>query len=319
MTEPLSPEAERVLEAGTLCYVASATRWGPHVTPLVFAWSGGRLWLTTSRRSVKTRAWKALPRMGGLVRRGEGSVAFSGTVRMHDLLEPATWSTSLRRAPAVTRASLAFSRKNARFFAGYAFDAGEVPFAWTPPGRVFVEIQVERWALLSADGVESGSGGWGSTVPSGESFRGKRSGEHPLAGLPAEIAAGIGGDGNGALAVETAAEPAVLPVRWSDAPGTLHVALPAETLALAGLAAPNARIALCADRESLWRATEMVGAMFQGGGEAFALDALASGARSAAAAVKATGTDPRGAALVRLKPSRAVWWRGFESGTMMPA
>ncbi len=319
MTEPLSPEAKRVLERGTLCDVASATRRGPHVTPLVFAWSGGRLWLTTSRRSVKTRAWKTLPQMGGLVRRGGSAVALSGTVRMHDLLEPETWSTSLRCAPAVTRAALAFSRKNARFFAGYAFDAGEVPFAWTPPGRVFVEIEIDRWALLSADGVESASGGWGSATPSEEAFRGKRSGEHPLAALPPEIATGIGESGSGALAVETAAEPVVLPVRWSSAPGTLHAALPTETLALAGLAGPSARVALCADRESLWRATEMVGAMFQGEGQAFALDALGSGARSAAAAVRSAGVDPRGAALVRLRPSRAVWWHGFESGTMMLA
>jgi hypothetical protein len=63
----------------------------------------------------------------------------------------------------------------------------------------------------------------------------------------------------------------------------------------------------------------MMGAMFQGAGEIYELRTLASGARSATAAVKSTGTDPRGAVLVRSKPERVVWWHGFESGTMMPS
>ena len=40
--------------------------------------------------------------------------------------------------------------------AGYAFDAHQVPFAWTPPGRVFVGIDLDRTSLVDAEGVQEG-------------------------------------------------------------------------------------------------------------------------------------------------------------------
>ena len=57
----LSTAVQTVLEHGSFCAVATSAPTGPHCTPLVFAYSSGRLWLTTSRRSVKTRAWKVDP------------------------------------------------------------------------------------------------------------------------------------------------------------------------------------------------------------------------------------------------------------------
>ncbi|MEO8501825.1 MAG: pyridoxamine 5'-phosphate oxidase family protein [Vicinamibacteria bacterium] len=52
----LSTAVQAVLEEGPFCAVATMTPRGPHCTPLVFAYSSGRLWLTTSRGSVKARA-----------------------------------------------------------------------------------------------------------------------------------------------------------------------------------------------------------------------------------------------------------------------
>jgi len=40
----LPVEVEEVLQNGSFCYVATETRHGPHVTPMVFALSGGRVW-----------------------------------------------------------------------------------------------------------------------------------------------------------------------------------------------------------------------------------------------------------------------------------
>ena len=62
----LSTAVQQVLDDGPFCAVATATPRGPHCTPLVFALSGGRIWLTTSRGSVKTRAWKVDPSVSGL-------------------------------------------------------------------------------------------------------------------------------------------------------------------------------------------------------------------------------------------------------------
>ncbi len=64
-----------------------------------------------------------------------------------------------------------------------------MPLAWTPPGRVFVGIDLERTALLDEDGVQEGRGRWGGEAVSHPTFRSHKQGPDPLAELPAEIAA----------------------------------------------------------------------------------------------------------------------------------
>ena len=167
----LSTAVQSVLERGPFCAVATSTERGPHCTPLVFAYSGGRIWLTTSRRSVKARAWRTDPTVAGLVRDGGLAVTFTGSVRTYDALDRSTWGAAVAGATSIARATATFSRKNARFFAGYAFDAKQVPFAWTPPGRVFVGVDLERTALLDGDGVQEGRGRWGVDPAAQATFR----------------------------------------------------------------------------------------------------------------------------------------------------
>jgi hypothetical protein len=308
----LSTAVQQVLDEGPFCSVATATPRGPHCTPLVFAASGGRIWLTTSRGSVKTRAWKADPSVSGLVRSGDLSVTFTGTVKTYDALDRGTWGAAVAGATSIARATAKFSKKNARFFAGYALDARQVPLAWTPPGRVFVGIDLERTALLDEDGVQEGRGRWGGEAASHPTFRSHKHGPDPLAELPADIAASLGRSGEGSLTVAGARGPVVLPARWLAEASALYVALPAETLALAG-AGPTAAMALTIDQASEWRARDMVGAMVQGEGSIYLLDGLGSGAKTAKAL--AAGLHPGADALVRLDPSRLVWWKGWSSGS----
>ncbi len=315
MTASLPAEAVDVLERGSFCYVAAATPGGPHVTPLVYVLSGRRLWLTTSRGSVKARAWRRDPRVAGLVRFHDVAVAFTGAVRSHDLVDPGTWPGSVAAAPALTLAAARFTRKNARFFAGYAVDARHVPLSWTPPGRVFVEVGLERTAVLGEAGVLETWGSWERGLSSHGTFRASRKGEDPFAGLPIDVLERVGRGGRGALAVEGKAGVVVLPAGWVAEEAALYAALPAALLGLAG-AGPEARVALAVDRASWWRAREMTGAMVQGEGSVYAIDGLGSGARSAGARVEAAGVDPSGAALVRVVPRRLVWWRGWSSGAV---
>ena len=308
----LSTAVQQVLDEGPFCAVATATPRGPHCTPLVFAASGGRIWLTTSRGSVKTRAWKVDPSVSGLVRSGGLSVTFTGHVKTYDALDRGTWGAAVAGATSIARATAKFSKKNARFFAGYALDARQVPLAWTPPGRVFVGIDLERTALLDEDGVQEGRGRWGGEAASHPTFRSHKQGPDPLAELPADIAASLGRSGEGVLTVAGARGPVALPARWLAEPAALYVALPAETLALAG-AGPTAAMALTIDQASEWRARDMVGAMVQGEGSIFLLDSLGSGAKTAKAL--AAGLHPGSDALVRLVPSRLVWWKGWSSGS----
>lgn len=310
-------EIARVFEGGSFCHVAVGTRFGPHLTPMVYAPSGNRLWLTTARGSVKARAWRQEPTVAGMVRNDRVAVSFTGVVRMHDALDPETWSASARSAPALAAASVRFMRKNARFYAGYAVDARHVPLEWTPPGRVFVEVSLERAALVDDDGVDTW-GEWQEEVVSREMFRASRKEGDPLGALPAGVREPLGGAGVGALAVEAGEGIAVLPAGWTAGAAGLFAALPASVLGLAGCDEPTARVALTVERPSWWRASRMIGAMAQGEGEVFAIDRLSSGARSATAIARATGERAEGSALVRVRPSRLVWWRGWSSGAVTP-
>ena len=308
----LSTAVRQVLDEGVFCSVATSTPRGPHGTPLVFAFSGGRVWLTTSRGSVKARAWRADPTMAGLVRHGDLAVSFTGRVHTYDLLDRGTWGASVAIAPAIARASVRFSKKNARFFAGYAVDARQVPFAWTPPGRVFVGIDVDRTALLDLRGVDEGKGRWGGDVESHDTFRAAKQGDDPLASLPPEVAGPLGRDGSGTLAVTGAYGPVALPVRWRAEEAALYAALPEESLSLVD-AGPDAPVALTVDLPSAWRARDMVGAMAQGSGSFHVLNRLGRGAKSARTLV--ASIDPDAGALVRIAPERLVWWKGWASGS----
>jgi len=308
----LSTAVQSVLEQGPFCAVAALTPRGPHCTPLVFAYSGGRLWLTTSRRSVKARAWRADPSIAGLVRHGELTVVFTGTVKTYDALDRSTWGAAVAGATTIARATATFSRKNARFFAGYAFDARQVPLAWTPPGRVFVGVDLDRTALLDADGVQEGRGRWGGEPESLGTFRRVGKGADPLRGLPAEFTSQVGREGEAALSIVGRRGTVVLPVRWRADEHALYAAMPAETLALADAPA-EAPVALTIDRPSIWRARDMVGAMIQGTGSSAVIGTVGSGAKSLREL--ATSIDPDGDAIVRIEPRRSVWWSGWSSGS----
>jgi hypothetical protein len=94
--------------------------------------------------------------------------------------------------------------------------------------------------------------------------------------------------------------------------------MPARVLALGGYDEPGGRVALTVEKASWWRASRMVGAMAQGEGEAFALEGLSSGSRSATAIVREAGERTEGSALVRIRPTRFVWWHGWSSGAVRP-
>jgi hypothetical protein len=308
----LSTAVQEVLSEGPFCSVATTTPRGPHCTPLVFAYSGGRVWLTTSRGSVKARAWKVDPGVAGMVRHGALAVTFTGTVKTYDALDRGTWSAAVAGATSIARATATFSKKNAKFFAGYAFDARQVPLAWTPPGRVFVGIDIDRTALLDEDGVQEGRGRWGGEAVSHASFRARKQGPDPLGQVPADVAAALGRSGEGALTITGARGPVVMPARWLAAEHALYAALPAETVSLAG-AGPDAAVALTIDEASPWRARDMAGAMIQGEGSIYVLGSLGSGAKTAHAL--ASGLHPGADALVRITPARLVWWKGWSSGS----
>lgn len=318
MSGGLPADVEAILERGELCYLAANARHGPHLTPTVFALSDERVWVTTSRGSVKARAWAGDPTAAGLVRLGEVAVTFRGPVRTFDALDAETWLPSLLEAPALVRAWLRFTRRNARFFAGYAVDARNVPLAWTPPARIFTAIALERAAVVGPEGVAETFGDWSRSAASVPRFRARTAPVSVLEALPEDVGEPLGEAGRGALALAGRDGLVALPVAWVVRDGWLYAALPREVLALAGAREARVPAALTLDRASWWRARHMVGAMARGEAELAVVAELAVGARSAERIAREAGVGGD-AALIRMWPERLVWWRGFTSGTVAVA
>jgi nitroimidazol reductase NimA-like FMN-containing flavoprotein (pyridoxamine 5'-phosphate oxidase superfamily) len=316
MSGRLPADVEAILRAGDLCYLAANGRYGPHLTPTVFALSGDRLWVTTSRASVKARAWAKDPSAAGLIRVGEIAAIFTGTVRSYEVLDLGAWPPMLFEAPSLVRAWVRFTRRNARFFAGYAVDARNVPLSWSPPARVFIGIDLERTAVVGSEGVAETFGDWPREAITVPRFRARPAPRVPvLEALPEDVREPLGEAGHGALALVGEDGLVVLPVSWVVEEGWLYGALAREVLALAGSREARVPAALTIDRASRWRALHMVGAMARGEAEIAVVEELEAGRRSAERIARAAGVAGD-AALVRMRPKRLVWWRGFTSGTV---
>ena len=286
------------------------------MTPVVYAVHGSRIWVTTARSSVKARAWRREPHVGGLVRSGDRALVFAGTVSAYDLLDPSSWPRSVLHAPSITRAATAFTTRNARFFAGYAVDAYRVPLAWTPPGRVFAALGLDHAALAGPGGVERRWGSSGSRIRSSATFRASRTGD-ALAGVPEAVRERLGETGNAALGLQGRGAPVVLPARWSGGGEALHVIVNAGVLALAR-GGPELKASVTIDHASQWRARAMTGVLAQGDASIHRISSLRSGRTSAARIAERAGLDAKDAAIVRVLPRRLVWWRGWDSGTVQP-
>jgi hypothetical protein len=322
----LPREARDILSNGAFCYVAASTRSGPHVTPVVFALDGGRIWLTTSRGSAKARAWKVDERAAGMVRHVDRAVVFRGRVKSYDALDPFRWPAMAFASPRLGRAATKFSVRNARFFFGYAVDAYRVPLAWAPPGRVFtaVEITAGRVLDLRAREVVEGWGDWPRGLEVSPTFVASagagtdeaRRATQVRERIPARIRRAMGSRGEGVFStqVETAdgMRLTVLPVTWRHAGGWYEAT---AVRAFAELTEAGGQVAttLTIDRASAWRAAEMRGVMFRGIAYAYTPSAATKGS----AALRRRVSDDE--VLFRLRPGRATWWEGWSSGTAAPA
>ncbi len=302
--------ADRILGRGGLCYLAVRTRWGPHLTPLVYVFDGGRLWVTTSRGSVKARAWRRDPHVAALVIEGEAAATFRGRVTSYDAFDPLSWPSAVLAGPRLVEAAARFSLKNARFFAGYAVDAGKVPLAWTPPGRVFAAVRPAAGRVLAGSDPADGPS-WGEWR-TGARYRRAFAALPPRRGLdlaiPAAVRRTVGTSGTGALAVEGSGGLTVLPVAWrrSGRQDAYEARVPMAWISLAA-AGPEAPAALTVDRASSWRASDMAGTA--------SLFSPEAGGRGRRALLERLG-GREDLVLVRLRPHRAVWWKGWTTGTV---
>jgi Pyridoxamine 5'-phosphate oxidase len=314
------PELARdVLNAGVLCYLSIRTSRGPHLTPVVYVLDGDRLWITTSRSSLKARVWRKDRHVAGLVEDGGRVVTFRGSVRVYDGLDPLSWPSAVLSGPRLLRAAVRFTAKNARFFAGYAVDASRVPLAWSPPGRVFAAIQVEGGHVLDhgAGNILETWGRWPADVDYTTSFSAPAREPRIHQEVPSKVLDAASSSIFGALALQGPLL-TVLPLRprWTRHSPKYEAILPRGFADLAFVDS-EFRAALTVGYASTWRAAEMTGMLLQGEGRLYALDGLKQGREALRRRLRATGAGkkPDDLALALLRPSRAVWWDGWASGS----
>ena len=315
----LSQAGLDVLDEGRFCYLSATTDHGPHITPVVFVLDDGSVWATTARSTAKARAWKTDSSAAGLVQHGGKAVAFRGTVTPYDIFDRATWSSAIRRAPSLMRAAARFTLKNARYFAGYARDVRSLPLSWTPPARLMVSVELQAAVVLDLESgtVEDRWGRWGRRASGRSAFRSSRGSDLAGQGAFREVRGALGSSGRGVLGLRGSAGPVVLPAAWVRAAseGAYYAVLPRSFLALAG-ANLTPMAALVLDRTSAWRAARMRGMLIQGQAEAFLPDTLRSGRAALLATARRAGPLPSDPAVVRVRPQRAMWWKGWASGTV---
>jgi Pyridoxamine 5'-phosphate oxidase len=129
-----------VISGAPFAYLAVETQSGPHVTPLLFAFTPARVWFGIARGTLKARAIRKRPAVAVVVPGETASVAIRGEASLLD------WTPSpseLARAPF---ALPAFAGRNALEMAAFVRDA--VRSATRPSPLVPVSVTIETFKLL---------------------------------------------------------------------------------------------------------------------------------------------------------------------------
>jgi len=291
------PEIAGVLEDPRLLHLAVETARGPHVTPTAYAVAGGRLWLVSSRNTVKVRTLRRHPRVSVLVRDGERSVVLSGTAEVLSPWGPGD-AMRLARNPWWPRALAGYGLRNAALLGGYLVDAAGCTAGSLPHDRVLVGITPQRAMLIEDDQVVRVVGRWPSArrASSPQRRAGSVHRAVSLDGVPQRAAATVSASGGAALGWSTPSGPVVLPANSLE--GGATVLVPAQALRVAGAADGDAAC-LSFDGGLALRPTRLAGAMLRG---------------------RESILSRRGAlATVALDVERVSWWSGFRTGTVQIA
>jgi hypothetical protein len=132
----------RLLACAPFAYLAIETSSGPHVTPLLFAFTHDRLWFGIGRGTLKARVLAKRPGVAVVVPGESSSVAIRGEATLVDRLPPAS---ELARAPF---ALPAFAARNTLEMAAFARDVVQRG----APARPLAPVSVSVGAVELMDG-----------------------------------------------------------------------------------------------------------------------------------------------------------------------
>src|SRR5579884_1850374 len=162
MASPLDrPDVATVLGSTPYADVAVDTARGPHITPAAFAAAGGRLWVVSSRRTLRVRSVRRRHHASVLVRHGSRSVVISGSADVLSFWRPSETVGIVMNSGHVARAAATYALRNSRLLlGGFLRDILAGTGDLTVYDRVLVAIEPERGMLLDGDRLLHTWGRW---------------------------------------------------------------------------------------------------------------------------------------------------------------
>ena len=282
----LTREAGDILGRASIGMLALRSGRLPLVNPAVFSYSGGSVWMTTSRYAAKTIIARKDPRAAFLVDGGTKAVLLKGVV---DVLDPLNIPSQVRtffEGPGYALGMVEYALRNAPFFAGYALDIARLPRAWMPYNRVVLRLR-----LTDADLVE------GAPFPPAQAAR--------VPAVPAEVSRRLAGVSRGYACWIEGGLPVLRPAFWEVERGQVSVA------PTSGRPRSGSPGALVVESHHRFRPSQMVGACIRGTFTPSAGD----GAIAERYGLEGAEVPP----VINLKVERVTSWRGFQITTAVPS
>jgi hypothetical protein len=185
---PLSGDVVSTLAEGRQAHIAMQTSTGPHVTPELYAWSNDRLWFASASSTLKAKVLRRRCHASTLITVASRNVILSGNIEVIDPREPLTMLRRVRKLPAVARALVHYTTRNAPDLAGFAADTATGKLGWrVPPVRLLFGLSPICAAYVENDAVVGCWGEW--TCPeSGEDATIPAGGVSAVAAFPGPVA-----------------------------------------------------------------------------------------------------------------------------------
>jgi hypothetical protein len=289
------PDVAAMLVATPYADVAVDTARGPHVTPAAFAAADGRLWVVSSRRTVRVRSVRRRRHAAVLVRDGQRSLVVSGDASVLSLWPPSETVGMVVNSLPVARAATAYAVRNAGLlFGGFLRDMLAGTGDLTVYDRVLVAIEPQRGMLFDGDTLVDTWGRWrrirgprlerdGAALPDLAEL---------VAALPPTVVDALDRPDSATLGWSTPGGAIALPVLHANGEGRVQV----PAAALAALGGPTrARASVTFHNSESPRPSGFRGVILRGEGRVLH--------RSRSRATVAVATE------------RVSWWSGFRSGT----
>lgn len=221
------PRVRQVFDHGDPFYVAVSTASGVHVVPVNYTRQGRQVWFCTMRRTVKARAIRHRPAVGGLLRFGDRAVMLTGRAKLVDV--PTGRGLSPKRLLKLPPAMADYALRNAKVLAGSAWDR-PTP-TWPLLNMIPVRIRVERVALVERGEVIAAWGDWARRAPGGPGVVAP-SLPPALERLPPGLRRLVDDPARPAvLGWESDCGPVAIPAQWRGAMGLVETGLSPLTLA----------------------------------------------------------------------------------------